>query len=98
MGAIAGGAIGAFVAIAALGLFAWYKIRTHPRAESGAVGATEQYPSPGGDRPQNYEEKMEGVAPDSEREPSRRVFPSLKYPGMPETPSGRVAGTSFQSN
>lgn len=95
VGGIAGGAIGAFAAIAAIGLLVWYKIRTHPRVTSGGLGAMEQYRSPGGDRQQYYEEKEEGVVSNLERGVSRPPPSTLIYPQMPEAPSGRVAGTDI---
>lgn len=98
VGAIAGGAIAAFAAIAIIGLLVWYKIRTHPPVVSGELDATEQYASPGGDRPQYNEAKREGVVSDSERGVSGLLSSPLIYPEMPEAPSGRVAGTGLKIN
>jgi len=93
IGGIIGGIIGAVVVIAAMAIFAWYKINASRRNAAAVMYSAVEpgdYPSPGPGVNQDYVEKTNPNAQEQSHE--MPGAPALRYPTDMEPVSGNISG------
>jgi hypothetical protein len=93
IGGIVGGVIGGVVVIAAMAIFAWYKINTTRKIVPAAMYSANErggYPSPGPGANQDYIEKF--VPNAQEQSGEMPGTPALRYPTEMGAASGKVNG------